>query len=68
MATHSSFLPGDSHGQKSMVAFSPWGHKESNMTEQLTLHNAFYNYNMHFKINIIYILIIVLRNGHIVLM
>ena len=25
------------HGQKSLVGYSPWGHKESDMTEQLTL-------------------------------
>ena len=29
------FLPAKSHGQKSLVGYSPWGHKESNMTEQL---------------------------------
>ena len=26
---------GDSEGQGSLVCFSPWGHKESDMTEQL---------------------------------
>ena len=30
------FLPGKSHGQRSLVGYSPWGHKESDMTEQLT--------------------------------
>ena len=25
------FLPGDSHGQRSLVGYSPWGHKD--MTE-----------------------------------
>ena len=24
---------GESHGQRSLVAYSPWGHKESDMTE-----------------------------------
>ena len=33
----SVFLPGESHGHRSLVGYSPWGHKESNMTEQLTL-------------------------------
>ena len=28
------FLPGEFHGQKSLVGHSPWGHKELNMTEQ----------------------------------
>ena len=27
------FLPGESHGQKSLADYSPWGHKESDMTE-----------------------------------
>ena len=29
------FLPGESHGQRSLVGYSLWGHKESDMTEQL---------------------------------
>ena len=29
------FLPGESHGQRSLVGYSPWGCKESDMTEQL---------------------------------
>ena len=28
-------LPGQSHGQRSLVGYSPWGRKESDMTEQL---------------------------------
>ena len=28
-------LPGKSHGQRSLEGCSPWGHKESNMTEEL---------------------------------
>jgi len=31
------FLPGEFHRQRSLAAYSLWGHKESNMTEQLTL-------------------------------
>ena len=27
MATHSVFLPGKSHGQRSLVGYSPWGCK-----------------------------------------
>ena len=38
MAAHSSILAWKkSHGQRSMVGYSPWGHKESDVTEQLTL-------------------------------
>ena len=31
------FLPGESHGQRSLVDYNPWGCKELNTTEQLTL-------------------------------
>ena len=27
------FLPGKSHGQKSLAGYCPWGHKESDATE-----------------------------------
>ena len=33
MTTHSVLLPGKSHGWKSLVVYSPWGSKESDMTE-----------------------------------
>ena len=29
------FLAGESHGQRSLVGYSPWGHKESNTTEAI---------------------------------
>ena len=35
------FLPGESHGQRTLAGYSPWGHKESNMTEQWTLSLSF---------------------------
>ena len=31
------FLPGKSHGQRSLVGYSPWGCKEVETTEGLTL-------------------------------
>ena len=31
------FLPGESHGQRRLEGHSPWGHKESDTTEKLTL-------------------------------
>ena len=34
------FLPGESHGQRSLVGYSPWGHKESDTTERLSRHNT----------------------------
>ena len=32
------FLPGESHGQRGLVGYSPRGHKELDTTEQLHLH------------------------------
>jgi len=32
-----AFLPGEFHGQRSLMGYSPWGHKESDMTEWLTV-------------------------------
>ena len=32
MATHSLFLPGEFHGQRSLAGYSPWGHKELDTT------------------------------------
>ena len=31
------FLPGEFHGQRSLVGYSPWGREESGKTELLTL-------------------------------
>ena len=31
------FLPGEFPGQRSVAGYSPWGGKESNMTDGLTL-------------------------------
>ena len=36
MATHSIFLPGEFHGQRSLVSYSPWDRKELDTTEQLS--------------------------------
>ena len=33
MATHSSILAWESHGQRSLMADSSWGHKQSDTTE-----------------------------------
>ena len=32
MATHSRILPRKSHGQRRLVGYRPWGHKESGTT------------------------------------
>ena len=38
MATHFSTLAGESYGQRSLVGYSLWGHKDSDMTEQLSVY------------------------------
>ena len=39
------FLPGESHGQRSPVGCSPWGCRESDMTERLsTAHTTQYGH------------------------
>ena len=35
------FLPEKSHGQRSLVGYSPWGHKESGMTQRLNHHQGY---------------------------
>jgi len=35
------FLPREFHRQRSLVGYSPWGHKELDITEQLTLSLTF---------------------------
>ena len=36
MVIPSNILAGKIHGQRSLVGYSPWDHKESDMTEQLS--------------------------------
>ena len=35
------FLPGESLGQRSLAGSSPWGHKKSDMTEQLSTAHGY---------------------------
>ena len=44
------FLPGELHGQRSLVGYSPWGHKELDTTEWLILSFLF-PYKMDKKID-----------------
>ena len=32
------FLPGESHGQRSLARYSPWGHTELDMTKAIHAH------------------------------
>ena len=34
------FLPRESHGQRSLAGYSPWGHKESDTTERLNSNSV----------------------------
>ena len=38
IATPPVFLPGESHGQRSLAGYSPWRHKESDMIKRLSTH------------------------------
>ena len=35
-----ALLPGKSHGWRSLIGYSPWGHKELDMTERLHFHSS----------------------------
>ena len=42
-ATRSVFLPGKSHGWRSLEGYSPWGHKELDTTEPLHFHLKYFS-------------------------
>jgi len=44
ITAHSSTFPAESHGQRSLVGYSPWGCKKSDTTEDNT-GNISYHYN-----------------------
>ena len=46
MAPTPVFLPGQFHGQRSLVGYSPWGRRESDTTEQLTNAHTSSPHNM----------------------
>ena len=46
-------LPGESHGQRSLVGYSVWGCKESDMTEQHSHTHTYIHYRIHIQKNII---------------
>ena len=49
MVIHSVFLPGESHGQRSLVGCSPWGHKELDTTEHIIVlrHLTYRRHNLN---------------------
>ena len=48
------FLPEKSRGQRSLVGYSPWNHKESDTTEQITLSLFFHVYRAYSLNNRVY--------------
>ena len=47
----SVFLPGECHGQRSLVGYSPWGRRESDMTDGLSLHFTSLHFSSYKYIN-----------------
>ena len=45
MATHSVFVPGESHGQRSLKGYSPYGRKELDTTEVMHAYK-FYKFTI----------------------
>ena len=43
-------LPGEFHGQRSLMGYSPWGHKKSAMVERLTLAYGIHSNKGVFKV------------------
>ena len=39
------FLPGKSHGQRNLVGYSPWGHKDLDMTDHAHTHTYTHTYS-----------------------
>ena len=47
MATTPVLLPGEFHGQKSLMGYSPWGCKESDTTEPLHFTSPVYIFPLY---------------------
>ena len=43
------FLPGKSHGQRSLVGYSPWGHKETDTTEHTCARTRALNWHQFLR-------------------
>ena len=51
------FLPGESHGQSILAGYSPWGCRESDVTERLTLSTKTFVDQPYFNLKTVYIYI-----------
>ena len=47
-------LPGEFHGQRSLVGFTPWGSKELDMTGQLTRSTKSLSFICYFSENLLF--------------
>ena len=53
------FLPGKFHGQRSLVGYSPWGHKELDPTEKLECtHTHTHTHTRHFFFMLLLLLLL----------
>ena len=52
MSTHSSILPGKSQGQRSLAGYIPYGHKESDMIQQLNNKKIYFTQQFFFKLRV----------------
>ena len=46
------FLPGESHGLRSLAGYSLWGHKELDMTEWFSTQNLFFKNTQDYKLHV----------------
>ena len=64
----SVFLPGKSHGQRSLAGYSPGGHKESDMTEHTHRHTRHQNNGKTWFLKIMATLVFGLKKKHYILL
>ena len=48
-------MPKESHGQRSLLGYTLWGRKESDMTEQLTVSNLQNKYRYDEEVSLIFL-------------
>ena len=68
MARTPIFLPGKAHGQRSLVGYSLWGHKESDTTEQLSMNTLSYAVNICLELFICIIFFLVFKTKNLSLL
>ena len=43
------FLPGESYGERNLMGYSPWSHKESDTTEQVNNNKCVYTLRIYLQ-------------------